>query len=226
MADFRNTSEYTRVLTEIAHQLIERGDFERGDSMLGAIHEIRGSSLRGNLPDPTIMSSLESLMSDGGIAFAVIGAMALIVHGQVRDTNDIDVLAARLPDPTKTRDPDYMRTLGFYPSRSSTGTVQVFEHRKEGQVEVLIANDPLREWALTTAKVTALLGMMVPVVSAAALIGLKVTAMFNNPARVPKDTSDIVSVLVHSRPDLTEVLELLSPEGATELRRLASVVAR
>jgi hypothetical protein len=83
-----------------------------------------------------------------------------------------------------------------------------------GQVELLVANDDLRLWALQSAQNETVLGRSVPVISAAALVGLKIRAGRD------KDFPDILSVLLKTKPDLDEVKNFLSEKEISELNKL------
>lgn len=212
------------MLVRIAHKLIDEGNSEDGEVVLDAAHSIAARSLMGSVPEDAIMQSLRSLMIDNSLEFAIIGAVALMVHGQVRNTEDVDVLVSALPDAGKLRDPDYMQVHGFYRARSSTGTILTIDHRQNGQVELLVANSDLRSWALSTAIGTMVLGCSVPVVSAAALVALKIHAMTSNPSRKMKDQPDIVSILMKSKPDLTEAFKHLSDEETESLQKIVNSI--
>ncbi len=225
MTDSRNTSDLTNKLVRIAYRLIEKGQHSDGEEILDATHAIRGRSLFGSIPDNNIMQSLSSLLTDLECNFAIIGAIALAVHGQVRNTEDIDALVDPFPPRSKTKDTEYMRTFGFYPAGSSTGTMITIDHRKNGQIELLSTNTPLRQWALSTASKTMILGNLVPVVSAPALIAMKVVAMAENPKRRSKDQPDIVSILIRSKPDLNEAMNFLSDSEKAILQKIVDSVS-
>jgi hypothetical protein len=198
-------------LVRIAHKIADDyGHEKEADEIIEAVHELRGRSLHGSVPESSVMSGLSNLLKDNQIDFAVIGAVALIIHGVIRNTDDIDVLVSELPPSDKLSDPRYMEKFAFYKAKSSTGTVLTIDHRKNGQVELLTATDPLKQLALSTAEEHMVLGHKVPVVSAAALIGLKVQALVNNPSREAKDAPDILSIWLKSKPDLSEVRKFLS----------------
>jgi hypothetical protein len=207
----------------IAHAVAAKGYSDMGDEILDAAHEIGGRSLRGSVPSNDIMSSLANLMADLKIDYAVIGAIALGIHGQVRDTQDIDVLVSAMPPGDKTGDQSYMDKFTFYRGKSSTGTVMTLDHKGGGgYIEMLLANTPLFQWALSTAASTMVLGSQAPVVSAAALVALKTMAMVANPKRAAKDKADIVSVLTQTNPDLTDVWPRLSEAEVTALKPLVA----
>jgi len=220
MTSYRSTQNEVLDLIKIAHRVAAKGHDDLCEEILGAARGIRGKSLMGSMPSNNVMSDLTNLMQDMKISFAVIGGIALIVHGQVRNTEDIDVLVDAMPPADKTRDQEYMDKFRFYRKTSSTGSVITLDHKQMGGVELLLADDPLRQWALSTASTESVLGAQVNVVSAAALIGLKIRAMMNNPSRASKDAPDILSVWMKSKPDLSGMIGFLSPGEIAGLERV------
>ena len=218
MVEFRNCSKHIQTIIRIANEIAEKYEFENAE-LIEAAHEIRSKSLHGEMPPTFLMQDLANLLKDNNINFAVIGAIALSIYGQVRGTDDIDVLVSNLPG--QMPDADYMRKFNFYRSKSSTGTGAVIDHRVNGMVELLLSNTPLRQLAIDTATKTMVLGVEVPVVSPAALIGLKVHAMVNNPKRASKDAPDILSVWLKLKPNLSEVKRFLN---AQELKALENIL--
>jgi len=216
---YRNNQELTDRLVRIAYRIMDSGNERDGEEVLDVAHQIAGRSLRGNVPPNNLMTSLETLLASQKIEWAVIGAIAVYVHGTPRDTQDIDVLVSSMPNASKLADPRHMEQFGFYRSKSSTGTVLTIDHRQSGQVELLLANDALRQSAIASAKSEMILGRQVPVVDAAHLIALKAVSWTANPSRGGKDRTDIVSVWEKSRPDLSSVLSLLSDAEVANLKK-------
>lgn len=216
---YRNNQDLTDKLVRIAYRIMDSGNEQDGEEVLDLAHQVAARSLRGNVPPNSLMTSLDGLLAAHKIKWAVIGAIAVFVHGTPRDTQDIDVLVSSMPDPAKLADPRHMEQFGFYRAKSSTGTVLTIDHRQSGQVELLLANDALRQAAIASAKPEMILGRQVPVVDAAHLIALKAHAWTQNPSRGGKDRTDIVSVWEKSRPDLTPVLGLLSDAELANLKK-------
>ena len=216
---YRNTRQHVATLIRIAHHLLDMDD-GHGDELLTVAHEIGGRSLVGNFPEPNLLASLRNLCQDQGIQWAIIGGLALAVHGQLRNTDDIDILVDRLPRPHEAADARYMERFGFYRAKSSTGTVMTIDHRQDGYCELLVAETPLMKHALKTAKNQTMLRCQVPVVEPDTLVALKIHAMVSTPSRRAKDMPDIVSVLEKSHPDLTEIRGLLSPDENAALDKL------
>ena len=220
MTNFRNTQNEVLDLIRIAHKVAAKGHDDLCEEILNTAHGIRGKSLMGSVPSNNLMSDLTNLCKDLQISFAVIGGAALMIHGQVRNTEDIDVLVDTMPPADKMRSQEYMNKFNFFRKTSSTGSVITLDHKQTGGVELLLANDPLRQWALSTASIESILGAQVYVVSAAALIGLKIYAMMNNPSRSSKDAPDILSIWIKSKPDLSTVVKFLTPEEIINLEKI------
>lgn len=210
---FRNSvRDLSQKLTDIAYEVIDN-DESLGNRILEVAHEMKAHTFRRAFPPDNLMASLQGLMQDLKIPYAIIGSTALAVHGQLRETEDIDTLVEIMPAADKIADPEYMRKYGFYKSKSHTGAHLILDTTYGGgYIELLLADSPLRKRAIKTAQIQNVLGSNVPVVSAAMLIGLKVQAMTANPSRRLKDHADIVSIMESSKPDLAEVKTLLSPQ--------------
>jgi hypothetical protein len=188
------------------------------DRLLQVCRDIKGKTIMGSLPSASILFNLTSLLEDQKIKYALIGGLAVNVHGQARGTEDIDVLVSKLPQ--QTSDAAYMSRFGFYRSKSSTGTVQTIDSRiAAGYVELLVADSPLFKWALKIAGQVMVLGMQVPMVSRDALVAMKVRSMLANPAR-NNDRPDIVSVLVRGAVDVKRFAKYLTQAELMEMKRL------
>lgn len=216
---YRNSQDLTNQLVRIAYKIMDGEFSERdGESIRDIAHAIAGRSLRGSVPENDLMTSLDSLLTHEGVQWAVIGGLAVSVHGTPRDTIDLDVLVGAMPDASRVADPRRMEGFGFYRAKSSTGTVLVIDHRKSGYAELLLARDDLSRSALQSAQPQMLLGRQVPVVDPAHLIALKARAWTRSPDRAAKDRADIVSVWETSRPDLSPVLGLLDDAEIESLK--------
>lgn len=211
---FRSTRDQVQRLIKIAYDL---EDDSQRQQLLDVAHAIGGRSLMGSLPPNDLMASLRSLLEDQGIAYAILGALAVVVHGQPRPTEDIDVLVDHMPD-NRMGDPRYTERFGFHRSKSYTGTIMTIDHHDLGYVELLLADTPLRQSSIDHSDSTDLLGQRVPVVDAAHLIGLKVRALLENPSR-HRDAADIAGVWRKVHPDMSAVLPLLSKEERAELQK-------
>lgn len=220
MTEYFKKNSAINNLIKVAHSLSEKYNIEEMNELISLAREVRANTLNFSLPGDYVLKDLVSLCKDNSIRMAVIGGMALAIHGQVRDTQDIDVLVDRLPPVEKLRDADYMRRFGFYKASSSTGTVLVLDHRRDGQVEMLTANNQIKQFALDSAEEQSIMGVKVPVVTAAALIGLKAHAVTVNKDRKKKDYPDILGVWVRSKPDLNEVKSLLNDEEVSVIESI------
>jgi hypothetical protein len=206
---------YTNLLHElidIAHELIDAGDEERGNAVLERARRLKETALAGQLPEGFVLRDLQNLLEHLSIDWCIIGGVALLVHGIPRNTEDIDVLVSRIPPNEFTRDSSEMQKFNFYKSKSTTGTHMILDHRRQGMCELLLADTELKRWALQTSEVGAVLGGRVRIVSALGLIALKAHAMSNKPARASRDMPDILSVIMKSKPNLSELHAVLSDE--------------
>lgn len=210
-------------LAKIAYSVMDHNE-EQAQELLTIARDIKANTLLGSFPPDDLMRSLRNLLDDNGIRWAVIGGIALAVHGQVRSTEGIDVLVDKLPPNEKISDPDYMGKFGFYRSKSSTGKHLVLDHKEYGQVELLASNNSLCDWAVNSVSKEMVLGYQVPVVGADALIGLKLQAVVENPKRKGKDIPDIQSVLLKQELDLSTVESMLSDEELSLLKQIKSVI--
>lgn len=217
MTTYLNTKSHVSELVRLANKFIDEGHAAVGEELLTIAHDIGSKSMSSNFPANSLMGSLQSLLADQGISFALIGGVAVSVHGLVRSTDDIDALVSKLPE---VSDPDYARRFGFYRAKSKTGTVMTIDHRQSGFVELLLANDSLFDYALKSAVSASVLGYQVPVIRPDALIGMKVRAMTNNAAREPKDSIDILAVWRKNNPDLSQVRAFLSGQENETLSTL------
>lgn len=206
---YQDTRNVVARLKTLAYSMIDDSDNKiimRGEELLEIAHTIVGHTLHGSFPYPYVMRDLADFCEAQNISYAVIGAVAVSVWGQSRSTEDIDVLVDRMPDQTETFNREYMERFHFYRSRSQTGKMQTFDHKREGQVEILLADTDLRKAALKNAVPVQVLGMSVPVITADYLVITKAVASAANPKRISRDAPDILSVLKKSAPDLTNAL--------------------
>lgn len=220
---FRNSVRpITEKIAEIVDEMYDRNLDDLADRLRDVARPIYSHTVTGDYPPQGLLFDAVRLLKDQGVRFALIGGLAVNVHGQSRSTDDINLVIHPMLDSTKTKDSDYMRQFGFYRSKSSTGTIQVLDWRRGGGCEVLLANTPLMDYALQTAEEITVLRVGLPVISADALVGMKIHVCTENPGRKSKDIPDIVSVLLRSRPDLSSVRSFLSPEETSLLDQIVS----
>lgn len=128
-----------------------------------------------------------ALLSQQGIAHALIGGFALAVYGQHRATVDIDFLA----DGTKK---DLIKSSflkkGFTLKYESN---EVLQFTGSGFVDILLANRPLSQEMLKQAIQNQELGVYV--VRPEDIVGLKIQAYKNDSSRELQDKADIQKLL-------------------------------
>jgi predicted nucleotidyltransferase len=200
---FVKTTSQVKRLRHLANKAFVKGEEQLAFSILATAREIMSKTIQGQLPPSSILASVANLCLDNGIDFAVIGGVALTVHGQIRATEDVDLLVSHLPPKYRLQDAEYMARFGFYKTRSSTGTVLTIDSRaSHGYVELLVADTDLKQWALATSSIENVLRESVPVVSAEALVALKIHAANENKKRQAKDLPDALSIILKSKPDI------------------------
>jgi len=148
-----------------------------------------------------------------GIRHAAVGGIAVVAHGVVRATADLDFLVS-LTDAASLD--TCMQRLGF---RSLHASRDAANYVRDGlRVDFLFASRPIALRLLESAQARKLAGHALPVVSVAGLIGLKLQALVNDPRR-QQDAVDIRSLLRLHREqlDLDEVEEYFALFDRTQL---------
>lgn len=79
-------------LIRVAHEISEKYNISEIDELISLARDVRASTLNFDLPPSNILEDTASLCKVNGIKFAIIGGMALTIHGQIRDTSDINIL--------------------------------------------------------------------------------------------------------------------------------------
>lgn len=152
-----------------------------------------------------VLIEIHTALDERGIDHALIGGLALTVHGAARATIDLDFLA----DGERDDDVDeLMRSRGYeclY--RSEKVGNYLSEDRERGRIGSLFVRRILGRAILDRANRYEVLGQNVRVVDAADLIGLKVQAYSNDPRRRNRDLADIQRVLRNGNPDRIRVRE-------------------
>lgn len=142
-----------------------------------------------------------------GIDFALIGGFALAALGVARATGDLDFLV----DGDRADDLDrIVQTLGYRClHRSADAANYASDEVRLGSVDFLFARRDYSRGMLSRARGRVLAGLdELKVVEAEDLIGLKVQALANNPARRRLDLGDIERLLgLHPDLDLVRVRE-------------------
>jgi hypothetical protein len=223
---YQQTEALVCELKGVVDTLFESQQDDLAERILHVCREITGKTIMAALPPSHVLFDLLLLLKDQGIRYAIIGGLAVNVHGQPRGTQDIDILVDRLPE--HTTDVEYMRRFGFYRGKSSTGTVLTLDSRTGATyVEMLLANNPLFTWALRQAGAVDVIGVAkAAMVSREAFVALKVRALVADPKRREKDLPDIISVLVRGDINERAFVKMLSPEELDELTAILSAHRR
>lgn len=173
-----------------------------------------------------VLLDLRGILAAQGLAWYVFGAQALVAHGVVRATQDVDV--------TVRVDRDALDALvtalsdgGFrhrYPEIAAelardSAIVPLLHVRTGFDVDLVIAGAGLEALAVDRATIVVLDGVPVPVVSPTDLVVMKILA------GRPKDLEDVRGILTHGSVDLAEVRRLLRLfEAALERSDLIGVL--
>ena len=136
--------------------------------------------------EDTLTTTQKSLETEG-ISYAIIGGFALAAYGVARATQDIDIL---IDENDADRAKEQLTQAGF---KIVFSTEEVLHFSGVGQLDILLARRPLAKEILRDAKrIGEFPG---PVVSAEAIIGLKIQAYKNEPRREFRDKADIQSLI-------------------------------
>jgi hypothetical protein len=141
----------------------------------------------------TVLHDLGIRLGDAGVAHALIGGIAVGLHGYARSTGDIDLLV----DGAK-RDAilKLMESAGF---ALVVATEEVLHFSGPVPVDMLLARRETTRQMLAEATPDPRTGTMILRVED--IIGLKIQAFCNNPARKWHDQADIAA-LIQSNPSL------------------------
>jgi hypothetical protein len=140
-----------------------------------------------------VLEQVAPALARAGIAHALIGGVALAAHGVQRATADIDFLVdgARVDELHAL-----MTELGYRPIHRGAHAVNyVSDHLERGRVDFLLAHRAYARRILERARPVRAGRIELRVVDAADLIGLKVQASNNDPARRRGDVADIERLL-------------------------------
>jgi predicted nucleotidyltransferase len=152
------------------------------------------------------------------IRFALIGGYALENAGVVRATMDIDLLV--LADDRPVLD-GIMKVKGYCVLHESEDVINYVGDEGLGRIDVLLAHRKYTLAMLKRASATKVLNHDIHVVLPEDLIGLKVQAIANDPARMLKDGLDIQMILKENKDKLNmeqvkEYFELFEMEDQLE----------
>ncbi|MDJ0869654.1 MAG: hypothetical protein QNK03_26375 [Myxococcota bacterium] len=153
----------------------------------------------------SVLLEIHTALDDASIAHALIGGLALAAHGAARATVNLDLQA----DGARTNDIDALLRERGYEALHRSDDVANYASRDaaRGRVDFLFARRPHGRAMLERAAPHRVLENELRVVDAADLIGLKVQASSNDPARRHADLADIERVLAHGDVDLERVRE-------------------
>lgn len=141
----------------------------------------------------TLPPLFERLDSDG-IDFALIGGIAVSLAGVDRTTEDVDFLTL-LSDSEKID--GIMKDLGYEVLKRSEDISNYWREGPDGgRVDFMFAHRPYAQAMLKRALSTQFMGQAIKTLRPEDLIGLKIQAISNNPARERKDRYDIEDLMM------------------------------
>lgn len=135
-----------------------------------------------------------AVFDGAGFGFALIGGVALAARGVPRATADVDLLLAVEDTPAAVAG---LATLGYRIVHESLEVVQL-EAPATGlvPVDILMARRaPSRGMLVRAERIHVLSDLAIPVAQTEDLIGLKVQAACNDPARALQDWADVVALV-------------------------------
>ena len=141
---------------------------------------------------------------NASIPFLVIGGYAVIAHGYVRTTDDLDLLIER---GRRAHSSKLVTDLGMSVKNDAANFAQ-FESQSDSEmnIDLMFVSESVFSQLNSAAIQSTLDGVSVRVVSLPHLIALKCHAIKNSDSRlrVIKDTDDLVHLIVINRLDLNE----------------------
>jgi hypothetical protein len=153
----------------------------------------------------SVLLEIHAALRDASIDHALIGGLALAAHGAARATSDLDLLA----DGARADDVDRILAAHGFECllRNEFVANYAAATRERGRVDFLFASRERGRAILARAAVHTALGAALRVVDASDLIGLKVQASSNDPARRDADLADVRRLLRSADVDLARVRE-------------------
>lgn len=151
----------------------------------------------------SVLLEIHTALDAAGIGHALIGGLALSVHGAARATMDLDLLADGLRD----ADVDALLRSRGYECLYRTENVGNYlsPDRARGRIDFLFVRRVYGRAMLERAVSETVLGQQIRVVDAADLIGLKVQSSSNDPRRMGQDMADVERLLAGAKVDLERV---------------------
>jgi hypothetical protein len=157
-----------------------------------------------NPEPPSLVVQLQELLeslASAGVSHAVIGGLAVNIHGHVRATHDLDLLIAVEDEPAVHH---LMGALGYEAiDRRADLSSYVRGHER---VDFLHAQHEISRKLLSESEPLPFLALTMPVISLEGLFAFKIQALNDDPRRL-RDLSDMLELLraAGDRLDLAEV---------------------
>jgi len=137
----------------------------------------------------TQLRELDARLRQARIDYALIGGVAVNIHGHVRATRDLDVMVL-VEDNDALH--DQLQALGYEAiDRRDDMSSYV---RKLDRLDVIFARRPINRALLERSASVEYGGMRLPAIPVEGLIGLKVQAMSDDPRRID-DLADIIELM-------------------------------
>lgn len=143
------------------------------------------------------ITTINTLLTEYSVDFALIGGFALGHYGIHRATKDVDIL---IDGDNKEKVKELFKDNKFKLAFESN---EVMQFSGAGLVDILLANRPLSLQMLNSAKTSEMMG--IKIVSAEGIIGLKIQAYCNDSSRKLHDLSDIQKLLKVSTLNIEQV---------------------
>jgi predicted nucleotidyltransferase len=145
-----------------------------------------------------VLSRVVSDLDKNGVRYALIGGMAMAMHGLQRTTLDLDFILLLQDLETADR---ILQSHGYHRDFHSENVSHYLgDNAALGRIDLLHA---FRSSTLGMLERAARLpwpdSIAVPVVHLEDLIGLKVQALVNDPSRRERDWADILQMICHAR---------------------------
>ena len=144
-----------------------------------------------------VLSHVVGDLDKHGVHYALIGGMAMAMHGLQRTTLDLDFIL--LLDDLTTAD-KILRSHGYQREFHSENVSHYLGNDNAlGRIDLLHAfRGPTLGMLERAARLPWPGGIAVPVVHLEDLIGLKIQALVNDPARQERDWADILQIVSHA----------------------------
>lgn len=143
--------------------------------------------LKGMMNLRSILKLIHSLLDQNGVEHALIGGLALTCYGGTRATIDLDLL---IDEENKEKIKTLFLANGFNLAYESQ---EVLQFSGIGYVDIILARRPISKKILVDANLGGPEG--IKFVKVEDLIGLKIQAYVNDPARELQDKADIQFLL-------------------------------